>query len=149
MKTLQKKCPNKQKHKKTKKRNYKKGGTSLRYTPVVPTMQDKIDEFINAVELNRDPGTNTRPARTFGHITTHLETIQPLQDFTADDIKKIHSTAEIRYDYLSSEIEQLITRRNNLGMFLPRLHEFINDFERQGQMPQHIGFPGLTIPPRF
>jgi len=147
MKTLHKKCPNKNKHKKTKKRNYKKGGTAIRNSATyVPTMQDNIDLFINSVEMNIVPGTTYSPRHQFGNLSTDLETILPLDDFTPDDLNKIYSTAEIRIDYISSEIEQLIHRRNKIAMFLPRLHNLIHYFERNGQMPQHIG---VSLDPPF
>lgn len=140
MKTLQKKCPNKQKHKKTKKRNYKKGGTAIRNSaPYIPTTQDNIDLFINGVEMNIVPGTTYSPRHQFGNLSTDLETILPLDSLTPDDLNKVYSTAEIRIDDISSEIEQLINRRNKLARFLPRLHNLIDYFETYGQMPQQIG----------
>ena len=140
MKTLHKKCPNKQKHKKTKKRNYKKGGTAIRNSaPYIPTTQDNIDLFINGVEMNIVPGTTYSPRHQFGNLSTDLETILPLDSLTTDDLDKVYSTAEIRIDDISSEIEQLINRRNKLARFLPRLHNLIDYFETHGQMPQQIG----------
>lgn len=156
MKTLHKKYPNKSKnkHKKTKKKNYKKGGSATRNsTPYVPTMQENIDEFINSVERNITPGTTHSSRHQFGTLITDLETIQPLDNFTPDDVKKIYSAAEMRYDYISLEIQAiinrsntLINRRDNLGELLPRLNNLINNLETNGQMSQNNSLPPLQNP---
>lgn len=138
MKTFHKKFPNKKKHKITKKRNYKKGGTSLRnLTPYVPTMQDKIEDFINGVEFNMIPGTNYQQPHRFGFQIQDLETIQPRYNFTLDDLKKIYSNATIRNDDLTTEIQGLMYRRNNIRRFIPYLTTIINDFNVTHQLPNH------------